>query len=308
MADDSLPDRLAEGRIICADGAWGTYLQDMGLLPGTCPELWCLERPALVRGIAESYAAAGAEILGTNSFGANRFKLANFGLADRAGELNEAAVSLSREAAEATVRNGGPRPLVVASLGPTGKLLVAEEVSEDELYEAFAQQALGLQKGGADAVAVETMSDLEEARIAVRAIKETTGLGVVLSFTFERTVRGDYRTMMGVSPADVLRLGAEEGILALGANCGNGMERMAEVLGEFRTAAREKGMPLPPLLARANAGLPVLVEGRTVFPEGPEAMAALVPALIGAGARIVGGCCGTGPAHIAAFKRAIREA
>jgi 5-methyltetrahydrofolate--homocysteine methyltransferase len=308
MADESLAQRLDSGRILCADGAWGTYLQDLGLLPGTCPELWCLERPALVRGIAESYAAAGAEILGTNSFGANRFKLGNFGLADRAGELNEAAASLSRKAAEAAVRNGGPRPLVVASLGPTGKLLVTEEVGEDDLYGAFSEQALGLERGGADAIAVETMSDLQEARIAVRAIRETTGLGVVLSFTFERSVRGDYRTMMGVSPADLLSLGAEEGVLALGANCGNGMERMVEVLEEFRTAARESGTALPPLLARANAGMPLLVDGRTVFPEKPETMAALVPAIVGAGARIVGGCCGTGPAHIAAFRRAIGKA
>ena len=308
MVDESLSRRLEGGKPICADGAWGTYLQDLGLVPGTCPELWCIERPDLVRGIAESYAAVGAEILGTNSFGANRFKLGNFGLESRVGELNEASAALSRGAAEASTRNGGPRPLVVASLGPTGKLLVTEEVSGEELYEAFRDQALGLERGGADAIAVETMSDLEEARIAIRAVRETTGLGVVLSFTFERTVRGDYRTMMGVSPADVLRLGLEEGVLALGANCGNGIERMVEVLEEFRTAAREGGMVLPPLLSRANAGMPVLVEGKTVFPEGPETMAALVPALIGAGARIIGGCCGTGPAHIAAFSRAIGEA
>ena len=308
MASESLSRRLEGGRILCADGAWGTYLQALGLAPGTCPELWCLQRPALVRGIAESYAAVGAEILGTNSFGANRFKLEYFGLAARAVELNEAAASLSREAADAAGRREGPRPLVVASLGPTGKLLVAEEVTEEELYKAFFEQALGLERGGADAVAVETMSDLDEARIAIRAIREATSLGVVLSFTFERTVRGDYRTMMGVSPADVLRLGLDEGVLALGANCGNGMERMAEVLEEFRTAAREGGLALPPLIARANAGMPVLVDGRTVFPEGPETMVALVPALIGAGARIIGGCCGTGPAHIAAFRKAIPEA
>jgi 5-methyltetrahydrofolate--homocysteine methyltransferase len=308
MADESLSRRLEGGRILCADGAWGTYLQALGLLPGTCPELWCLERPALVQGIAESYAAAGAEILGTNSFGANRFKLENFGLASRAGELNERAAALSRKAAEAAALNGGQRPLVVASLGPTGKLLVVEEVTEDELYEAFSEQALGLERGGADAVAVETMSDLEEARIAIRAIRERTRLELVVSFTFERSLRGDYRTMMGVSPADLLRLGLDEGVQALGANCGNGMERMVEVLEEFGAAAEKAGLPLPPLLARANAGLPVLVEGRTVFPEGPEAMVAFVPALIGAGARIIGGCCGTGPAHIAAFNRAIREA
>ena len=308
MVDESLSRRLEGGRLICADGAWGTYLQDLGLVPGTCPELWCIERPDLVRSIAESYAAAGAEMLGTNSFGANRFKLANFGLESRVGELNEAAAALSRGAAEASARNGRPRPLVVASLGPTGKLLVTEEVSGEELYEAFRDQALGLEHGGADAIAVETMSDLEEARIAIRAVRENTGLGVVLSFTFERTVRGDYRTMMGVSPADVLALGLAEGVIALGSNCGNGIERMVEVLEEFRTAAREGGISLPPLLARANAGMPILVEDRTVFPEGPDEMAAFVPALIGAGARIIGGCCGTGPAHIAAFGRIIRKA
>lgn len=292
MARKKLTEVLKTGKILVSDGAWGTFLQKKGLKPGECPELWCVERFGDVKGIAASYIAAGADMVETNSFGGASYKLASFGLAGRASEINEAAAKASREAA-------GEEHWVIASAGPTGKMLVMGEVTEQDLYNAFREQAVALERGGADAVCVETMSDIGEAVQAVKAAKENTKLEVVCTFTFEKTKRGDYRTMMGVSPVQAAEAAIEAGADIIGANCGNGMERMVEIVREIRSA-----FPKASILVHANAGLPVNINGVDIFPESPEMMAGYVDALIGAGANIVGGCCGTTPAHI----RAIREA
>jgi 5-methyltetrahydrofolate--homocysteine methyltransferase len=179
-------------------------------------------------------------------------------------------------------------------------MLVIEEVTEQELYDAFKAQMIALEAGGADAVCIETMTDIAEARQAVRAACENTHLEVICTFTFERTVRGDYRTMMGVSPADAAKALIGAGADIIGTNCGNGMERMVEIVREMRSV--DAGIPI---LVHANAGLPQIVDGRNVFPETPEDMARQAPALIEAGANIIGGCCGTTPAHIRAIIEAI---
>ncbi|MDR3193722.1 MAG: homocysteine S-methyltransferase family protein, partial [Tannerella sp.] len=189
---------------------------------------------------------------------------------------------------------------VIASIGPTGKLLLMGDVSEAELYECFREQAVALERGGADAVCIETMSDAAEAVVAIRAAREHTQLEIIATFTFEKTQQGEYRSMMGLTPVEAVRQALEAGADIVGANCGNGMERMVEIAAEMRAA-----FPASFLLIHANAGLPVHVDGEDIFPETPERMASLAPHLVSAGANIIGGCCGTTPAHIEAIRKAI---
>ncbi|MBP7505294.1 MAG: homocysteine S-methyltransferase family protein, partial [Prolixibacteraceae bacterium] len=189
--------------------------------------------------------------------------------------------------------------LVLGSVGPTGKMLIMEEVTADEMYEAFREQSLALEAGGADAIIVETMTDLEEAVLAVRAARENTRLEVICTMTFDRLVTADYRTMMGISPAEMVQPLLEAGASIVGTNCGNGMAGMIPVVEEIR-----RTHPGVPILVHANAGIPLYREGQTVFPESPEEMASHVKALLQAGASIIGGCCGTTPAHIMAIRKA----
>jgi 5-methyltetrahydrofolate--homocysteine methyltransferase len=293
MARGKIVDVVKSGKILVSDGAWGTFLHKKGLKPGECPELWCIDRFDDVKDIAKSYIDAGADMVESNSFGGTCYKFDYFGLKNRTTEINEAAAKASRSAA-------GEDKWVIASIGPTGKMLVTEEVTEDELYEAFKVQAMALEKGGADAVCIETMSDADEASIAIKATKENTKLEIICTFTFEKTVRGDYRTMMGISPVESAKAALEAGADIIGANCGNGIERMIEITKEIRAA-----FPDAPILIHANAGLPENINGVDVFPESPEMMASRVDELIDAGANIIGGCCGTTPAHIKAIKEVV---
>ncbi len=296
MAKQTIVEAVKSGRVLISDGAWGTFLQKKGLEAGECPELWAVDRPADVKEIAESYFAAGADMVESDTFGGTSYKLEHFGLTERVGEINEAAARLSAEAAS----EAGGEKWVIASVGPTGKMLVMGDVTEAELQASFTEQVVALEKGGADAVCIETMSDLAEAGLAVRAAKENTGCEVIATFTFERTVNDDYRTMMGVSPEQAAEAMIEAGADIIGTNCGNGIERMIEIVKAMRTVA-----PEIPILVHANAGLPVNVGGVDSFPETPEDMAGQVTGLVAAGANIIGGCCGTTPAHISAMKQAV---
>lgn len=295
MAKQKIVDVLKTGRKLVSDGAWGTLLYQKGLKPGECPDEWSLTHYNVVRDIAQSYIEAGADMVETNTFGANRFKLQHFGLQDKVSEINEAAARASREAA-------GNHHYVIASIGPTGKMLLMGDVTEEEFYDCFREQAVALERGGADAVCIETMSDADEAVQAIKAAKENTNMEVIATFTFEKTLQDEYRTMMGLSPSDAIRAAIDAGADIIGTNCGNGMERMVDIVKEIHAE-----FPDTFILVQANAGLPVLVNGVDTFPEMPEMMAACVPALLEAGVNIIGGCCGTTPAHIKAIKKIIEN-
>lgn len=289
----TLLNRILEGKILISDGAWGTFLQSKGMEPGSCPESWNLDHFEDVASIAASYVAAGSDMVETNSFGANRFKLEHFGLGAQAYELNKAAAEASRKGA-------GSGKLVLGSVGPTGKFLMMGEVTEAEMYEAFAEQCRGLRDGGADAIIVETMTDLEEAVIAVRAAK-STGLDVVCTMTFDALQDGTYRSMMGIAPAEMVDPLLAAGADVLGSNCGNGTAGMIQISKEIRATHSTV-----PILIHANAGLPIYQDGITVFPESPADMSSLTLQLIEAGANVIGGCCGSGPDHIKAIAKMVK--
>lgn len=293
MPHSTIREAVAQGRRLISDGAWGTLLQARGLGPGECPELWCLEREQDVLAAARSYVEAGADMIQSDSFGGSRFKLAHYGLAERAAEINEAAARISRQAA-------GDGVWVIASVGPSGVMLIEGRVSEEELYEGFVEQVTALARGGADAICVETMSAMDEAALAIRAAREHTDCEVIATFTLEKTKQGDFRSMMGLDPESAVRGALEAGAHIVGANCGNGIRGMIDIAGRMRVVAGDT-----PILVHANAGLPKTVEGRTVFPESPEEMAAQAPALWEAGVNILGGCCGTTPEHIRALRSTV---
>jgi 5-methyltetrahydrofolate--homocysteine methyltransferase len=292
MQTNAMLDELLSHGIVVTDGAWGTELQSLGLAAGEIPDLWNLARPELVEKVARSYVEAGSDVILTNTFRANRIALGDVAGNASIEELNRAGVGISKRAARGHAR-------VFASIGPSGKMLVTGQVDEATLSAAFREQAQALAEAGADALVVETMTDLTEARIAVEAAV-ATGLPVVGCMVFDSGEQRD-RTMMGVTVAQAVETLAAAGAHVVGANCGIGIEHALPVCRAMRAATTL------PLWIKPNAGLPEFSGGRTVYRTEAAAFAGYVPDLVAAGANFIGACCGSTPAFVAAIRKQLKR-
>jgi len=288
--------RIAAGETLVCDGATGTMLFEMGLEPGGCPEAIALSRRELLQDIAKQYLDAGADIVETCTFGASPLKLAQYDLDARTEEINLAAVEAVRDVV-------GDRAYVGASVGPSGKILQPYgDVSETQVYDSYRRQMNALVAAGIDCVLIETMLDINEARLAITAAKDSSAdIPVAATMTFDATPRGFY-TIMGVDVATAVSGLVEAGADVIGSNCGNGIEKMVEIARLFRNTTDH------PLIIQSNAGLPETEGGKVVYRETPEFMGERVEALLEIGVSIVGGCCGTTPEHIRAFRTLVDRA
>ncbi|NLF69773.1 MAG: methionine synthase [Candidatus Anammoximicrobium sp.] len=285
-----LLESLLAGAPVLTDGAWGTQMQARGLAVGGCPDEWNLTHPETVEEIPRAYVEAGSQIVLTNTFRANRVTLADYGLADQTEAINRAGAEISRRAA-------GDRALVFASIGPSGRMLMMGEVSEQQLLETFAEQAGALAAGGAHALVIETMGDVAEAVLAVQGAK-TTGLPVVACLCFDSGAELD-RTLMGITPEQAAQELTAAGADVVGANCGQGIAGYAEICRRLHAATDR------PIWIKPNAGIPDLVNDVPVWKTPPEEFGSYGPALVAAGASFLGGCCGTAPEFIRALREAI---
>jgi 5-methyltetrahydrofolate--homocysteine methyltransferase len=285
---------LDEGGPILADGAMGTMLFASGLQFGDPPEVWNVSQPEVVRRIHRGYLEAGSRIVMTNTFGGNRLRLRLHGLHERVGELNRTAAILLRTEVEAA----GGHALVAGDIGPTGEIMAPlGTLSEEEAVEVFAEQAAALIAGGVDVIWIETMSHLSEIRAAIQGARQASaGIPVIATMTFD--TRG--HTMMGVSPEQAVASLAAWGADAIGGNCGNGPDELMPVIERMHAAA-----PDITLVAKSNAGMPELVDLRAVYRADPATMAEAGLAFQAAGARIIGACCGSTPAHLKAMAEAL---
>ncbi|MDR7868751.1 MAG: homocysteine S-methyltransferase family protein [Sporomusaceae bacterium] len=275
--------------IFVFDGAMGTMLQQAGLAPGDCPELWNVENPAAVTAIHRRYVETGADIIETNTFGANRIKLSHYGLENRVAELNAAAAKAARAAC-------GPKTKIAGSVGPTGKFIAPlGELSFDDAYEVYYEQISALDAAGVDMVIIETVIDIQEMRAALLAVKAATAKPVVCQLSFG----ADGRTLTGTDPRTAAIVLEAMGADIIGANCSLGPAQLLPVVAELAAACSL------PVSVQPNAGMPELVNGQTVFPMSPAEMGEWTPKLVAAGATYLGGCCGTTPEHIKAIKAAL---
>jgi len=287
----AIADLIRRG-VVITDGAWGTQLQARGLPVGACPDVWNLTHPDLVAQVPAAYVAAGSQVILTNTFRANSLALCDQSVTESVADLNAAGVKISKQAAAG-------KALVFASIGPSGKMLLAGDVTEEQLQSAFAEQAAALAAAGADALVIETMTDLDEAKLAIAAAKPT-GLTIVACMVFDSGAERD-RTMMGVGPEQAAKELTAAGADIIGANCGQGIEGYLNITKKLRAGTDR------PLWIKANAGSPQLLNGEVVYPTAAADFASYVPALVQAGAAFLGGCCGTSPDFIQAVAQVLKR-
>jgi 5-methyltetrahydrofolate--homocysteine methyltransferase len=285
-------DRLSQGGILIADGATGTTLQQMGLPSGAAPERWNLENPAAIRALHRGYVEAGSDLVLTNTFGGSRLRLEMEGLGDQVREINLAAARLAREVA-------GDQVMVLGDMGPTGQLMEPMgTLTYDDAVAVFAEQAAALAEGGVDAILVETMSDLNEAKAAIEGARQVTELPILVTMSFD--THG--RTMMGVKPVDAVKELWAMGVDAVGANCGRTLSENLEAIQQMREA-----LPEATLMAKPNAGLPRMEGVESVYDVTPEIMAEYAEKFAALDVKIFGGCCGSTPEHIKAVSRTLHS-
>jgi 5-methyltetrahydrofolate--homocysteine methyltransferase len=290
-----LLERVRDGEILVADGAMGTMLMEFGLRPGELPESFNLAHPQMLEEIARLYLEAGADIIQTNTFGASPLRLVLGSLEDKTEEINKDAVLAAKKAAK-------DRAYVAASCGPTGRLLKPYGDTEPErVYSSFERQMKALIDAGVDAISIETMSDLAEATLAIRAAKATSpSTPVMAAMTFDLTPKGFY-TVMGTSIEEAARGLEKAGADAIGSNCGNGIENMVKIAKEFKKYSKL------PIIIQSNAGIPKMQGDRPTWPETPEFMAEKAKELVSLGVSIIGGCCGTTPEHVKAIRNMVDQ-
>lgn len=291
MTDKNFVTELQSGVILVADGATGTNLQQRGLPPGTAPDEWVFDNPEAVIQLHRDFIEAGSNLILTDTFGATSLRLRGSNYEGKAVELNQSAVELARQAV------GDGDVFVAGSLGPVGGLIQPYgPLSLDEVREAYAEQAKALTEGGVDLLVIETQFSLEEALAALEGVQKNSSLPIIVSFSYDKGTR----TMMGVKPSQVMETFSRRGVAAIGANCGKSLETNQQVIEEM--AAAKTGVPI---WAKPNAGLPVPGTIPARYDTTPEQMGAVAVLLVEAGAQIVGGCCGTTPAHLAAIAAAV---
>jgi len=283
-------ERLKAGEVLVNDGAMGTQLMEMGLGAGECPELWNIKFPQKIAQLHKDYINSGCDIIVTNTFGANRIKLEKAGPQKDINEINKRAVGIAKDAS-------GGRVYVFGDIGPTGELLEPlGGISEKEAEDCFLEQIEILKQAGVDGLIFETFSDLKELTIATEAAANFN-LPKIATMTFQRAKDG-FRTVMGIAPQDLFRINCD----IFGANCSLGTKDMIELAAYFRSIKKDKILIMQP-----NAGMPVLKNNETTYPETPDDFKAFAEKALKIGINIIGGCCGTTPAHIKAIRDAVNK-
>lgn len=279
------------------DGAMGTMLQTYGLKAGECSEEWNISHPRVVQNIHQEYIKSGADIILTNTFGANRIKLSNFGKENDTLKINELAVNIAKEAINKEI-SLKKRIFIAGSIGPTGKILEPHgDLKVSEVYKNYKEQIVILEKAGVDLIILETFYDLEEIKAALKATKENTNLMVVASMTFDKNLK----TIYGVDPEKATIILESEGADGVGANCGTGPEVLYKILKTMKKVSKTY------LMVEPNAGIPEFVAGKVIYPASPKLMANYAEKFIRSGVNLIGGCCGSTPLHIKAMSAKIKN-